>query len=147
MEKLTSIGNSIKEKRLSLNLRMDDVAKATGITRSTLWAIEKGNSNYSINDLLQVMGYLGLSLSVDGDISTNKREKAPRKNTKKDKEINRFVVMCVEQYAKSTDRNSKSTYKDMLDKGVINELTTDYEDLHEMSTEYLNDFIGDMLRR
>ena len=43
MNNATLLGKAIKEKRLSLNLRMDDVARDAGITRPTLWAIEKGN--------------------------------------------------------------------------------------------------------
>ena len=48
MEKLLFLGNAIKEKRLALNIRMDDLAKKANITRSTLWSIEKGASNCSI---------------------------------------------------------------------------------------------------
>ena len=62
MKDTVFLGHKIKEKRLALNLRMDDVAKEAGITRPTLWAIEKGTGNYSVSSLFKVMSILGLSL-------------------------------------------------------------------------------------
>ena len=147
MEEAVFLGNKIKEKRLALNLRMDDVAKEVGITRPTLWAIEKGTGNYSASSLFKVMNILGLSLSVEsnGSIDT-KRNRASRLNTLLDKKINSFLIMCVEQYAHSVNRSSGEVYKEMTDKNIIKEMTDDYEDLHGMSTEYLNDYIGKMLK-
>ena len=58
-----------------------------------------------------------------------------------DKKINRFIVMCVEQYASSVNSDSKTIY-DILNKaGVIKELTDDYEDMHGMSTYSINEYI------
>ena len=54
--------------------------------------------------------------------------------------------MCVEQYAHSMNRSSEEVYKEMSKKSIIKEMTDDYEDLHGMSTEYLNDYIGKMLK-
>ena len=146
MEEAVFLGNKIKEKRLALNLRMDDVAKEVGITRPTLWAIEKGTGNYSASSLFKVMNILGLSLSVEsnGSIDTT-RNRASRLNTLLDKKINSFLIMCVEQYAHSVNRSSGEVYKEMKNKNVLNSIVEDYEDLHGMSTEYLNDYIGKML--
>ena len=47
MERKFEIGRKIKNKRLELNLRMDDVAKRVGITRSTLWSVENGSGYYA----------------------------------------------------------------------------------------------------
>ena len=55
MESKFEIGKKLKNKRLELNLRMDDVAKEVGITRSTLWSIENGNGNYTIDTLLRLL--------------------------------------------------------------------------------------------
>ena len=62
-----------------------------------------------------------------------------------DKKINRFIIMCVEQYSSSVNKSSSEIYREMREKGIIDELTSDYEDLHGMSTMYLNDFIGSLL--
>lgn len=146
METLLDLGNTIKRKRLSLNLRMDDVANRANITRATLWSIEKGENNCSINTLLKVLDVLGLSLELNSDIQKSNRNRATRINTLLDKKINRFVIMCVEQYAKSVNEPSNVIYKRMSDFGVIDELTNDYEDLHGMSTLYLNDYINSLLK-
>lgn len=60
--------------------------------------------------------------------------------------INRFVVMCVEQYASFKNWSGKDTYQKLLSKGIINELEQDYDDLHGMSAIYLNDFIDKMIQ-
>lgn len=142
MENLTSIGEKIKNKRLELNLRMDDVAKMSGTNRTTLWSIENGKGNYSVSLLLSVLKALNLSIDVSGDYKVVKiRKRATRTNTIKDKKINRFIVTCVEQYARWKNIDSKSAYNLMSNSGVIQELTDDYEDMHGMSTEYINDYI------
>ena len=145
MENLKSLGEIIRDKRLSMNLRMDDVAKKANITRATLWSIEKGNGNYSISTLLSVMNILGLSFSVEGSDASIKRDRATRINTVLAKKINRFVIMCVEQYAGFKNKDSDTTYKKMSESGVIDELTNDYEDLHGMSTMWLNDYIDKLI--
>ena len=147
MNDLVILGNLIKEKRLSLNLRMDDIARQAGITRSTLWSIERGSGNYSVSTLFRIMNLLGLSFSFNKDDFDETRERATRVNTKEDKKINRFVIMCVEQYASFVNKDSSLVYKLLNDKGVINELTNDYEDLHGMSSLYLNDYIDSLVRQ
>ena len=145
METLSNLGTIVKRKRLSLNKRMDDVANEANITRATLWSIEKGNNNYSIGSLMRVLTVLNLSLDVNGDISNSKRNRAARLNSLLDKKINRFVIMCVEQYADSVNKSSGQAYQEMKQKGVIDDLANDYEDLHGMSFAYLNDYIGALL--
>ena len=102
MEELLTLGKTIKAKRLALNMRMDDVAKKANITRATLWSIEKGTSNCSITSLFNVLNVLDISFNISiNKASVSKRDRATRANTTLDKKINRFVVMCVEQYASS----------------------------------------------
>ncbi len=146
MEKLLFLGNAIKEKRLALNIRMDDLARKANITRATLWSIEKGTSNCSIGTVFKLMDVLGLDFNlVNHENDNNVRNRATRINTVLDKKINRFVIMCVEQYALSKNKSSSETYKEMLKSGVVKELENDYEDLHGMSTPYLNDYIESLI--
>ena len=146
MEKLLFLGNAIKEKRPVLNIRMDDLARKANITRATLWSIEKGTSNCSIGTVFKLMDVLGLDFNlVNQENDNNVRNRATRINTVLDKKINRFVIMCVEQYALSKNKSSSETYKKMLKSGVVKELENDYEDLHGMSTPYLNDYIESLI--
>lgn len=146
MNELYSLGQSIKEQRLLLNLRMEDVAQKAGITRATLWSIEKGKGGYSISSLLNVLSILGLSFKIDnsGSCETS-RNRATRINTVFDKKLNRFIVMCVEQYAASKNESSGAIYSKMLSKGIIDELTNDYDDLHGMSFTSLNEYIDGLM--
>ena len=63
-----------------------------------------------------------------------------------DKKVNRFIIMCVEQYASSINKDSKTTYFEMSSKGVIEELKEDYEDMHGMSTYSINEYIEARLK-
>jgi len=143
MENEVYLGNVIKAKRLSLNLTMSYVAKQANISRSTLWSIERGTGNCSMKALFEIMNVLGLSFSFDDYIlDVPKRERATRTITAFDKKVNRFVVMCIEQYAKYSHKSSDKAYMDMKEAGAIDDLIDDYEDLHGMSTEYLNEYIN-----
>ena len=144
MESKCQIGEKLKDKRLQLNLRMDDVAKKVGITRSTLWAIENGNGNYSIETFLKLLNLLNMSIDIDSK-QQGTRKRATRINTVLDKKINRFIIMCVEQYASSVNQHGNVVYKRLKDLGVINELKEDYEDMHGMSTYSLNEYIDKRL--
>lgn len=146
MEELLTLGKTIKAKRLALNMRMDDVAKKANITRATLWSIEKGTSNCSMTSLFKVLDVLGLSFNVStNQPNISERDRATRTNTSLDKKINRFVIMCVEQYASSINSSSSVVYKKMSEKGIINDLIGDYEDLHGMSITYINEYIASLL--
>ena len=144
MNELKSLGKTIKYKRLALNLRMDDVARQADISRATLWAIEKGQGGYSISTLIKVLNILSLSFDITNGSKTT-RDRASRENTARDKKINRFVIMCIEQYALCINENSDIVYKQMKERGIIKELVDDYDDLHGMSFAYLNDYIDSLL--
>ena len=141
MESKFEIGKKIKARRLQLNLRMDDVAKEVGITRSTLWSIENGNGNYTIDTLLRLLSFLNMSIDIATQIQGD-RKRATRTNSALDKKINRFIVMCVEQYASSVNKSSGTTYNELNKAGVIDELRDDYEDMHGMSTYSINEYIS-----
>ena len=144
MENKSKIGAKIKNKRLQLNLRMDDVARKVGITRSTLWAIENGSGNYTIDTLLKLLSYLNMSIDIDSQ-EQGSRIRASRTNSVLDKKINRFIIMCVEQYALNINQSSKTTYNTLNEAGIIDELKDDYEDMHGMSTYSLNEYISKRL--
>ena len=144
MENKFEIGAKLKTRRLQLNLRMDDVANEVGITRSTLWSIENGNGNYTIDTLLKLLGFLGMSIIIDAQ-EQGFRKRATRINTVLDKKINRFIVMCVEQYASSVNQSSGIIYNELDKAGIIDELKNDYEDMHGMSTYSINEYIGKRL--
>ncbi|MBO4286176.1 MAG: DUF3791 domain-containing protein [Bacilli bacterium] len=128
-------------------MRMDDLARKAGITRQTLSSIENGLDNYSFSSLLKVLNVLEISLMIDDNNVKPSRQRASRINKKLDKTINRFIVMCVEQYAESIKQPSYTVYPKMKQKGVIDYLKSDYEDMHGMSTEYINDFIHGLLEK
>ena len=144
MESKFEIGTKIKNKRLQQNLRMDEVAKEVGITRSTLWSIESGNGNYTIDTLLKLVSFLNMSIDIGAQEQGN-RIRATRTNSALDKKINRFIVMCVEQYASSVNQGSGFVYDKLNKAGIIDELRDDYEDMHGMSTYSLNEYINKRL--
>lgn len=144
MENKIEIGEKIKSKRLQLNLRMDDVARQVEITRSTLWSIENGSGNYTIDVLLKLLSFLNMSINIDNQERVA-RKRATRTNSALDKKINRFIIMCVEQYAESINQGSGATYNKLNEAGIINELRNDYEDMHGMSTYSINEYINNRL--
>lgn len=146
MENKLEIGKKIKNKRLQLNLRGEDVAKEVGISRSTLIAIEKGEANYTIDTFLNLMNFLDMHFTIDNQENSIKK-RATRINKKIDKKINRFIIMCVEQYASSINESSKNTYIKLSDSGIIDELKEDYEDMHGMSVYSINEYISKRLGR
>ena len=54
--------------------------------------------------------------------------------------------MCVEQYTNNVNQPSAIVYKKMKDRGVIDELINDYEDLHGESFVYLVDYVDALLQ-
>lgn len=145
MENIQSLGQQIKNTRLSKNLSMESVAKKAGITRMTLFALEKGDTHISLNNFLSVLKVLDMEVYITDSKGKASRVRASRLNTKKERVINRFIIMCIEEYASYVNQNSKDVYKHMQEKGVIKELTDDYEDLHGMSTVSINEYIDSLI--
>ena len=145
MEQLKELGHAIKQKRLAENLTMDYLASKANISRATLWSIEKGNSNCSIKAVFKVLEILGLTISINNLENHNTRERAKRLNPLHSKKVNRFLIMCIEEYASSVSISSKTAYNSMKDRGVIELLKNDYEDLHGYSQSYINDYISSLM--
>ena len=141
---IKDIGLIVRSKRLSLGLRMEDVARETGLSRMTLSMIENGCCNYSFTNLMKVFDCLGLTLSIENVDSSN-RERAPKILSKSEKKINRFIVMCIEDYAKEKSLSGQQVYQMMEKKNLFEDMRNDYEDLHGMSASYLNYYIDRML--
>jgi transcriptional regulator with XRE-family HTH domain len=57
---LDEFGENIKLARLRRKLSTEQVAQRAGISRSTLWMIEKGTSTVAMGTYLQVLFILGL---------------------------------------------------------------------------------------
>ena len=92
--------------------------------------------------------YSGIILDVEFNSITNskKRKRATRKILKSDKKINHWVVFTIELYAQHIDKPSDIVYKKLEKTGLIDMLYKDYEDLHGMSPEYINDFLDGCLK-
>lgn len=143
-----NFGIIIREKRLEKNITMDYLAKKVGVSRMTLSYIEANGKNCSIKTILRIADYLDLNLSLTASSSPNKeRKRATRTNTLYSINVNKFIIMAIEQYAAEVNKTSSYVYKKMYEKGIIDDLKNDYEDLHGMSTEYLNQYIGTMIGR
>ena len=63
---IADTGENIKLARLRRNLTMDQVAERAGISRSTLWQVEKGMPNVSFGVYAQVLFVLGLEKNIIG---------------------------------------------------------------------------------
>ena len=88
---LEEVGENIKLARLRRKLTAEQVSERAGISRSTLWQVEKGLASVSFGTYAQVLFVLGLEKDLllvakddvlgrklqDADLSIGKR--APRK--------------------------------------------------------------------
>ena len=61
---LDSLGEDIKLARLRRKLSAGQIAERAGISRSTLWQIEKGSPNVSMGYYAQVLFVLGLEKNL-----------------------------------------------------------------------------------
>ncbi|RPI19060.1 MAG: XRE family transcriptional regulator [Ignavibacteriae bacterium] len=61
---LEELGENIKLARLRRRLSTTIVAERAGITRMTLWSIEKGSPGVSVGFLLKVLKVLGLERDI-----------------------------------------------------------------------------------
>lgn len=58
------MGENIKLARLRRNLTMEQVSERAGISRSTLWQVEKGQPSVSFGVYAQVLFVLGLEKDI-----------------------------------------------------------------------------------
>ena len=61
---LEKLGEDIKLARLRRKLSMEQISQRAGISRSTLWQIEKGKPNVSMGHYAQVLFVLGLEKNL-----------------------------------------------------------------------------------
>lgn len=61
---LAEVGENIKLARLRRKLSAGQVSERAGITRTTLWNIEKGSSTVSMAGYVQVLFVLGLEMDL-----------------------------------------------------------------------------------
>lgn len=59
------IGHIIKKRRDFLSLKQEDLSEMTGITSKTIYLIENGKGNPSIDTLQKLMEVLGLEIVID----------------------------------------------------------------------------------
>lgn len=95
---MEELGERIRLARLRRKLSLEQVSQRAGISRSTLWAIEKGSDSVAIGSYLQVLFVLGLEndftlLAKDDelgrklqDIGLVTNERAPKRNKEGNKE-------------------------------------------------------------
>lgn len=61
---LKQLGENLKLARLRRKYSAEMVSERAGISRTTLWSIEKGNSASSISSLLQVLSVYGMETDL-----------------------------------------------------------------------------------
>lgn len=61
---LMTLGENIRLARLRRKVSAELMAERAGISRSTLWAIEKGSSSVSMGSYIQVLTVLGLEKDI-----------------------------------------------------------------------------------
>ena len=95
---LEELGENMKMARLRRKLSAEQVAERAGISRSTLWQIEKGLPNVSMGYYAQVLFVLGLeknlSIMVADDVLGRKlqdaeiliKKRAPKRKIRKDEQ-------------------------------------------------------------
>jgi transcriptional regulator with XRE-family HTH domain len=93
MKLLADLGERIKLARLRRKLSTEQVAERAGISRSTLWQIEKGSATPSMGTYLMVLFTLGLEkdfqkLAEDDELGRKlqdaqliTKERAPKKKS------------------------------------------------------------------
>lgn len=60
----TTIGETIKKRRKSLNITQPTLALLAGVGINTLVAIERGNGNPKIQNIIALLDTLGLKLDI-----------------------------------------------------------------------------------
>jgi Predicted transcriptional regulators len=62
--KKEKLGEIIQLRRETLSIKQEDLAEMSGITAKTIYLIEQGKGNPSIDTLLKIMEVLGLDISL-----------------------------------------------------------------------------------
>lgn len=64
MDKM-QIGNIIQQRRDFLAMKQEDLAEIAGITAKTIYLIESGKGNPSVDTLSKILDVLGLEIMID----------------------------------------------------------------------------------
>lgn len=59
------IGDIIQKRRNALSLKQEDLSEMTGITSKTIYLIESGKGNPSLDTLQKLLEVLGMDLLID----------------------------------------------------------------------------------
>lgn len=59
------IGNIIQKRRQALSLKQEDLSEMSGITTKTIYSVENGKGNPSIDTIQKLLEILGLEISVE----------------------------------------------------------------------------------
>jgi transcriptional regulator with XRE-family HTH domain len=89
---IEKLGERLKLARLRRKFTAEQVSTRAGISRKTLWHIEKGSSHISIGNILQVLSVLGLAKDLETvaeddalgrklqDLNLQVKKRGPKKN-------------------------------------------------------------------
>ena len=58
------IGQAVQKRREFLSLKQEDVAEMGGVTPKTIYLVESGKGNFSIDTLQKILSVLGLEVLV-----------------------------------------------------------------------------------
>lgn len=133
---LEEIGKEIKEKRLTMNVTSERLAKDIGVSRATISAIESGSPKVSIGTYYKVFDYLKIIVRVTPTTKIE-RKRATRITKVVDKRSVDFIIFCIESYADYINKDSNEVYLTFKKTKLIGLLKSDYEDMHGMGKEYL----------
>jgi transcriptional regulator with XRE-family HTH domain len=67
------LGSFLAIRRQDLGLRQEDVAQMAGITPKTLYTIERGKGNPSLDSFEKLLEVLGLSINLNIKMTGNER--------------------------------------------------------------------------
>jgi transcriptional regulator with XRE-family HTH domain len=62
---LSKVGEFIRERRIELRLRQEDLSEMAGVNMKTIQQIEMGTGNPSFRTFLKLFGILGLTFAVE----------------------------------------------------------------------------------
>lgn len=60
-----NIGTLIQQRRADLSLKQEDLSEMTGVTKKTIYLIESGKGNPSLQTLQKILLVLGLEINID----------------------------------------------------------------------------------
>ena len=61
---LIILGENIKTARLRRKISMEQIAERAGISRATVWAVEKGSPSVSMGTYMQILFVLGMDKDI-----------------------------------------------------------------------------------